>query len=373
MVKKIAYSITAIFFILIASISAINIWPFSTPAVSVKFDNIIVFGDSLSDSSPMAGNIPVGAPGNNYWTAPKGVDYFVGAPITSNISKSNSNRYTWLNYLITDYSHFSAGRKLSIRRGTDNNIANNNVSYATASAETGDNYTDDDAPSPWPVVECQQSFFVNSKKSCVPGLDKQAHLYLQDVAFKPNANTLFVLWAGGNDFYQNIVKLLSASDEPLSEPIDNILDAVNILLEHNVNPDNIYVLNLPNFAIVPAIVDLVDSKVTDPSLRKLALFVIKYISYSYNIWLKSELVLVTKGKFSPTHVFSTEEVLFDIANNKEGVQQQLGISEPLSLTCTGSNKTPLCEGFFFFNHLHPTTKVHKYLAKRMNQYIFVKQ
>lgn len=371
MIRKIVYGLAGLFVFFVLLVTVVNLWPYTPPADSKKFENVIVFGDSLSDSSPMGADVAIAAAGNNDWVRPRGIDYFIGAPITSNLSSTDKNRYTWVNYLVSRYAVFSAGKDLIIRRKLRESSPNDsNVSYATASAETGDDYINDDAPDPWPVVECKQSFFDSDGKSCVPGLDKQVHIYLQDVDNKPNPDTLHILWAGGNDFYQNAVKLISGSSEPLSQPIDNTLDGVQLLLDSGVSPDNIYVLNLPNFSLVPAVIDLVDSRISNRALRKLALLVVKLVSSAYNLWLKTELVLATHGRLAPGHVFSTEGVLFDIAHDEDGIQQRLGITEPLTLPCTSARKTPVCSGFFFFSDLHPTTAVHEYLAQELNGYIF---
>ena len=117
-------------------------------------------------------------------------------------------------------------------------------------------------------------------------------------------------------------------------------------------------------------IDLVDTKIGSPALRKKLLFTIKYISSAYNVWLKSKLVLATYGKFPPAHIFPTEEVLFNIVHNKDGIQQRLGIIEPLTLPCTSAGKAPDCSGFFFFNNFHPTTEVHRYLAQEIHDFIF---
>lgn len=365
MFKKIIYATLLIIIIFILLILGINFWPTGNRDSSERFENIIVFGDSLSDSSPMGySEKPAG---NNYWTHAQGVKSPSGAPITSEISKQDVNRYTWFNYLIKNYEFHNNNQKLAIKRElgkVDPYVEN--VSYAVASAETGDNYIDDKASAPWPVMpesKCEKSLGDYGSYSCVPGVRKQVRMYLDDVNDQPNENTLFVLWAGGNDFYQNIVKISGSSKEALSHPISNIVIAVQLLLEKGVPAKNIYVFNLPNFSMVPAITTLVRNGVSGSFKQWAALTTISMVSKSYNTWLKSELVLATYGKFSPSNVLLIDDLFLKIYNNKDDFHQKLNITHNVAETCTDGEDLPLCKGFLFYNDMHPVTEIHAYLSQ----------
>lgn len=372
MFKKIFYSFLVLVFLFIALIVTINYWPYAKNADQIQYDNVIIFGDSLSDSAPMG--VSEQLVGNNYWVRPQGITSPAGAPITSLVSTTNRDRLTWVNYFVKAISFTTGHHFLGIRRSLGSlNPYYENISYAVASAETGDNYIDDIASSPWPVVtgeRCKSISDHNSYSSCVPGLLKQVHMYLQDVKEKPNKKTLFILWAGGNDFYQNIVKIVGDDKgESLSHPIHNTVKAVKLLMDKGVSADNIYVLNLPNFSMVPAITGLVDDNISNSVLRSTALTSISLISKGYNTWLKSDLALSTWGKFPPSHVFEIDALFLEVYNNKDNLHGKLGITEPVATTCVDGKKLPLCKGFLFYNDMHPTTRVHQYLAKQLQSYI----
>ncbi|MFZ9035907.1 MAG: SGNH/GDSL hydrolase family protein [Francisellaceae bacterium] len=349
---------------------AMDYWPHFKPDKPRRFANIVVFGDSLSDSAALNSD---DRSGNNTWVMAQGVSSPVGAPITSEVSLSNPERKTWLNYLI-DSSHFTtADGRLYLLRGDNHQVSafTHNFSYAVASAQTGDNYIDDKHVSPWPVMsakDCDHGLGDYGAYSCVPGLMKQVALYLADVDDHPNPHTLFILWAGGNDFYQNIIKLLSDSRLTLSHPIDNTISAVNLLLDHGVSADNIYVLNLPDFAMVPAVRSLLAQKLKNPRDDKMALYAVSMISDLYNLTLKNDLFIKTYGRFKPDHVFGLDKRFLAIYENKQ-IQRALRIDKPVGLTCVKANALPYCRGFLFYNDMHPTSPMHAYLAGQLKAYI----
>ena len=366
MIKKTIYGLLILLMLFIILIAGINLWPTTNHITYGKFENIIVFGDSLSDSAPM-GHQAENFSGNNYWVEPQGVNTPHGAPITSEISPENHHRFTWQNYLIQGYEFTSGKNKLAIKRTLDQVDAyDQNVSYAVASAETGNDYTNDKSPSPWPIVadsDCYNGIHDYGDYSCVPGLRKQVAMYLEDVNDTPNAATLFILWAGGNDFYQNIVKISSDSKAPLSHPISNIVKAVKLLIKKGVPPENIYVFNLPNFSMVPAITTLVHNGVSGSFKQWSALTAISIVSRAYNIWLKSELVIATLGRFSPSNVLLVDDLFLDIYNNENNAYEILNITHPVATTCTDDGDLPYCRGFLFYNDMHPVTSIHHYLSE----------
>ncbi len=354
-------------------------WPTKVAVPAIPYQNMIAFGDSLSDAAPTY-RADHTQKGNNTWVHPNGVTSYTGAPITNALSATDASRYLWVNYLIQAYPFSLGGHDLLIRRdlavlasskktSIKAMVTQHNVSYATASAETGNNYINDKQPSPWPTIDCTEGFVATATYSCVPSLLKQIHLYLDDVDNDINPHSLFVIWIGGNDFYQNILKLLSKDNkEPLSHPIRNTTKAVQILLNKGVPAEHIFVFDLPNFSLVPSIISLVNENIQNPMLRKFALRLISATSTLYNSWLKTELVLATRGAFSPAQLFSTSDLLTAIKDNKDDIRQRLGIHQPLSQSCTAAKQLPVCAGFFFYNDMHPTTTVHAFIAEQFKVY-----
>ena len=369
MIRKSLFLILGLLLLFVAVIVVINLWPTGTHPPRRQLDNLIVFGDSLSDSAPYKNNVEKG---NNTWVKPAGIPR-QGAPITSLRSARYPYRNTWVNDLIYHYAFSKGGHTLNIRRNPGAaDPYSDNFSYAVASAQTGNNYINDRVQGITPIIpakQCDKGAGNYNGYSCIPGLLKQVHHYLADVDGNPNPRTLFVLWAGGNDLYQNIRKFSAGNNtEPYSAPISNLTEAVTLLLEHGVPPRHIYVFNLPNFAMVPAITGLVKEKLSGSISRWAALSAISLISRSYNIWLKSELVLATWGAFPPSHVIPVDSWFLEVYNNKDSLHKELGITEPVPLSCAKAGALPHCNGFLFYNHMHPTSVIHHYLAER-----FVKQ
>ncbi|WP_119328632.1 SGNH/GDSL hydrolase family protein [Cysteiniphilum halobium] len=328
------------------------------------FANVVIFGDSLSDSASHGQGV-----GNNYWVKPSGITDKIGAPITSALSANDPTRNTWFNYFLADLSTNAGDKFYNIKDLKPNMAFDHNVSFATASAETGDYYLTDTTWARDTSEQCLYGVGDYGSYNCVPGVLKQLQFYLTNVNDKPNSKTLFILWAGGNDFYQNIVRIASNNGQAIAHPIDNMVKAVKILMQNGVPAENIYVLNLPNFSMVPALTHLVDDHIHSYLLRQSMLAVISSISQMYNLSLQTNLVLQTLGKFPANHVFPIDQLFLDVYFNKADVLTTIGITEPVDMTCAKARDLPYCHGYLFYNGMHPTTTVHRYLARQLIHYI----
>lgn len=339
---------------------SIYLLPWQKNHYQKKYENIIVFGDSLSDSRSTQLYY-----GNNNWVVAQGTD-IVGAPITS--IDLEDQRNTWLNYFIN--SGYILQKTLYNRYQESAYPYRDNVSYAFASAESGLGYIDDLHKSPWPQSQhCNNGAGIYSGYSCVPNLRQQVRDYLADVKGQINPNTLYIVWVGGNDLYQNIAKLITSSDLPLSHPILNITRAVNELIDHGVNPSQIMILNLPNFSMVPAIYSLVTENIQKPILQKMALQAISLFSQSYNALLQYTLIYASGYKITENQIFHIDQLFLDVYKNPQQ-QQIIGITHDVNTTCLSQNTSGDCKGYIFYNEMHPTTEVHQYLSQQLNEYIF---
>ncbi len=365
MLKRIFWGLLLSLIVVIVVISLLNRQAkMRYPAVAKQYANVIVFGDSLSDSAPDGQNM-----GNNYWVKPEGIVNQLGAPITNEISTQNPVRKTWLDYFLVEMP-LEAGSDFSNIKGLVKNAAYaKNVSFATASAETGDYYLTDTTWARDSMAQCQNGIGDYGNYNCVPGVLKQLQLYLSNVANKPNPNTLFIIWAGGNDFYQNIVRIASRNGQAIAHPIDNIVQAVKLLMDKGVPASHIYVLNLPDFSMVPALTNLVGEHVKNNYAHRAVLTLISSISQLYNLNLHINLVLQTLGRLSANHIFPIDQLFLDVYFNKEHILQKLRIIQKVDLTCAKAGDFPYCAGFLFYNGMHPTTVIHQYLAKELMSYI----
>ncbi|MEI8309882.1 MAG: SGNH/GDSL hydrolase family protein [Verrucomicrobiota bacterium] len=158
---------------------------------TVQFDNLVIFGDSLSD----VGNLYArdSFPPSPYW------------------SGRFSNGPVWIEQLAAD---------LGMPAPTPSKVGGNN--FAWGGAQTGTGF------STVPVI-----------LSLVPNVSEQVQIYLATNVASPTA--LYVLWAGANDFF-------NGQTDP-SIPADNIVAAVNTL--ETAGASNFLVLNLPPLGSTP--------------------------------------------------------------------------------------------------------------------------
>ncbi len=296
--------------------------------------NMIIFGDSLSDI------------GNNTWIEA------TGTPITS--LDKQGNKYIWVNYLseklFKQPAYYSAKLEVSPLTHT--------VSYAFASADTSSDYLNADWPfaKPQPPVntECLKPGLMKNTQgdmtsACVPGLLKQIDLYLNDVDHKPNSNTLFFIWSGANDLFYK----LPTGEPPaqiLKTAITHIVLARNTLMDNGVSPQQIYVINLPDLSKTPYAIKY-SLKLTE-------------ISIAFNTGLMA--ALTTPDQQHPgipsSHIISMYDLLNDIVQNPDKFHLT-NVTE----SCTGNRLYPLCHGYLFYDHKHPTAAMHNVIADYINK------
>jgi len=349
--------------------------------------NIIIFGDSLSDM------------GNNTWIVGKG---YHGAPITN--QPTAAAKVLWPNLIVSQIH----GTPLSphdpflfSQSASPHDPLQDDVNFAYASAETGANYLNDlDFSRGYPpYVHCAKPGLVDATHSCVPGLIAQVQLYLTQVQQQPNPNTVFILWAGGNDFFNNVSKLLAhqttlshlklglqqlasaygthqwphTGGVVYSHPVQNIRQAVTLLVQHDVPLANIYVLNLPDMSKVPAARDMVqafaDSFVKahphfaalKSTIENLLSGAIRFMSASYNTALRLALCFnQTEPNLAQHHLFKINAMFKQIETNK-ALDKKYGLTN-ITDSCVDKGDAPECKGYAFYEIKHPTLAVEHVLA-----------
>ena len=361
-------------------------------ASSAIFSNLIVFGDSLSDAASLSPENNMSKDknlGNNYWVKTEGK---IGAPIT-NIDASSNNNPLWPNDLMSDTTLFEANPNSTrviypIRQANQHGYSplRYSIDYAWASAETGDHYTNDlNLNYPYNDEACQFSGpgELSPTSSCVPGVLLQVKSYLSDVQNHPNPRSLFVIWAGGNDIFNNIAKVAaqnkqdskpllllkmlnvpfpllptSARNEPLSNAVKNLKQAVVMLIQAGVPAQNIYVINLPNLANTPASQGFSKG-------NKTMLYALTAITEIFNTALRIDLAFnyLNAGFNLPNgNIISANYALNHIIED----HQKLGFDKLLH-DCVQEAATPHCSGYIFFNGKHPSTKVQQWIADYLKE------
>lgn len=341
---------------------------------------VIIFGDSLSDAGM---NTPNQDRGNNLWIKTQGK---TGAPITS-LDPETRTHPLWVNQL----THFRLPGNtlypLRMMLMQQANPATHSINYAYASAETGNHFLNDISGKAFPPYVdqiCKKPGQISANIACVPGVLKQIQMYLDAVGHKPAPDTLFIIWAGGNDILNNINKaraflhsqgfkklsavllqsLMGASKDgrpqiphavipELSAPIDNLLEAKDKLIAAGIQPEQIYVLNLPDLSKTPAGMQLSGG---NPAF----LHAIQLMITGFNEMLALALTHhpFNDNNLPASHILSMYELLNKILDHPEKYQLT-----QLSGNCVADRKAPLCTGYVFFDNKHPTVKTGQIIAE----------
>ena len=341
-----------------------------SPILQAKtYTNIIIFGDSLSDI------------GNNTWvdTPGRGANFAHGAPIT-NLDPETQQPMIWPQYL-TAMNIFSQKNIMASSHWHHESLSKLNIVYAYASAETGTNYLNDQVePFTYPQT-CATAGLISNSESCVPNLQTQIKTYLanlQQINEQPGQNTIYVIWAGGNDVFDNIARAIyrvSHAKEnwqlllPQQElafswfPSMKIIKATNLLIKAGVPANHIYVITLPNISTTPGARNLISSAFAkQPTLQKLSLDLLSGITYLFNFDLRVGLYVGAwnvKQPYAKPHVLDVNQFLKKIIKNRDFG----GTTFPhVENSCLAEHATPYCKGYLFFNDKHPTTTAGKVLA-----------
>lgn len=369
-------------------------------ASSATYNNLIVFGDSLSDAASLSSEPNMAKEkdiGNNYWVHAAGK---IGAPITSLTLDSHLNPL-WPNILVQNTMLFGENPNHTqyiypARQAHALGFSplRYNTNYAWASAETGNHYLNDfdlnektHPPFIFPsysddVCDAFGPGKISENTSCVPGVLLQVKTYLNDVNGHPNPRSLIIIWAGGNDIFNNAAKIADQDKgenkallflklltipypldqnigvAPLSNPINNLKQAVMLLIQAGVSPKNIYVINMPNLAQTPA-------AKTAAQGQKAVLYLWDVISRIFNTGLEIALVYdYVHPQFNlPRHnIISANKMLTEIVAH----EQRYGFSRH-DQSCVKDHAPPDCPGYIFFDDKHPTAKTHVIIADELAQ------
>lgn len=372
----------------------------TSSVMATPFDNLIVFGDSLSDAASWSTNLNQASHksmGNNYWIPVEGT---TGAPITSQ-DKQTQQQTLWPNYLVQNTTLFSENPNQTRLIYPSSQMdffgfspLRYNIDYAWASAETGRRYLNDmdskkiDQGYYYADESCQITGAgkIDATHACVPGVLTQVQTYLKAVNYKPNPRSLIILWAGANDIFNNVIRIKEAnqhdnklillaklllaaypsnyipSTEPLSSPVKNIKQAVELLIIAGVPAQNIYVISLPDLSRTPI-------AIRNTQGEKILLYTFSIICDIFNIALHMELsfnYLHAQYNLPNGNIISADSLFDAILKN----EPQEGLIHHLE-DCVLNHAEPYCEGYIFFNNKHPTTKVHsmisEYIAKTLSQ------
>lgn len=173
------------------------------------------------------------------------------------------------------------------------------------------------------------------------GLDWQVETYLDELPQGANLrDTLFVVWAGGNDFL-----FMEPGADPgvvIRDAVENIRLAVESLV--NAGARNVLVMNLPNLGVAPFFSG-------DPAAAAGA----SYLAQTFNALLKQDMCSFTElYRRVHFHMVDTYALLDYVVANKElfGFMNVTGYGD----------ETNDWDGYLFWDPIHPTTATHEIVA-----------
>ena len=307
-----------------------TLWILPASANTLNFEQIYIFGDSLSDS------------GNFYkvtnFTFPPSPFYFPGR---------FTNGLNWVDYLTQE---LELNPELQAKLDLNNpKIPVHGVNFAYGGASTGISSIPDPSGTTFLGLEKQIESFTNLLN------DRSA-----------NSEALYTLWAGANDYLGFFAGFPFPEPNP-TEIVDNLSSALTTLAE--VGALNFLVPNLPDLGTIPlsrslgndAVATLNDlteehNTLLEESLEELnQTFDANFMLFDVNALFKDFIVSVDLnhnefGKFGFTNV----------TDNCSGTNfPTISTSEDNLNLCLSNNP----DTFLWWDNQHPTSAAHKFIAE----------
>ncbi len=281
-------------------------------ATAVDFTGMYMFGDSLSDIDNIfnftAGSIPPSPP------------YFPGR---------FSNGLIWIDYLAEDLGLNPTAYADVVLEGV---TLTEGINFAFGGATTGAENT---VSLTFPEVPD------------LPALQDQISLFTENLTTTADADALYILWAGSNDYLPTAgtFEPLTASDES----INNLSNAITSLTE--VGAKNIMVVNLPNLGDTPI---ASNSNQQNPGTSDQ----LNALAAEHNTALAEEIndLQVSLAPDINLIPFNLNALFTDVVNNPEPFGLTNVTEGCLLIGCTNPDE------FLFWDAQHVTTVAHQLIA-----------
>lgn len=273
--------------------------------------NIVVFGDSLSDN------------GNLYEVMkhqlPQSPPYYEGR---------FSNGPVWVEQVLASYFPSSATTHL--------------LDYAVGGSGVSEEDDDDDI------------LFT---------LKKQITTYLLSHDDKANADDLYVVWIGAN----NYLGLPSDTEKTLNDVNEGIIHSVEILISKGAK--HIVLFNLPNLGKTPAAAefdaaDIMDYFSVQHNERLRQSFNKLKQSYPEVEWLYFDLGSMFNDVIDHPDHYGFTNVSGTCSNYSSDEEAKTSLLRMVSRV-TPKAKGDVCDGYLFFDLVHPTTYAHGLIAEKV--------
>jgi outer membrane lipase/esterase len=303
---------------------------FSSATFAFTPNNIIIFGDSLSDVGYQDKNPDLKEGKTPIYTSPGG--------------------HVWGYYLIKDLS-----LNLAMVPNNENPPANNKY---VSGALNGNDFAAGGATTSGIGIGIPGKYNP-------PSLQQQVDLYLHiNQNIEPDQNDLFIIWIGANNFLEAIGnKKISPKQlkKIADKAVGDIAHSVDQLKQKGVQ--HIIIMNLPNLGKTPYVNN-------HPLLADYLSTVSMYFDHQLNHRLLS---------VSGVHIFSTYSLIDRVIKNK--TYDNFTFSNVTSAACaTPDDKSPnafFCfpptgrQAYLFEDVVHPTDFAHQAIAKALAKYILV--
>lgn len=198
-------------------------------------------------------------------------------------------------------------------------------------------------------------------------LSREVDGYLLAHQDQADPNALFVVWIGANNY-------IAMPDDP-DAAVQEVNEGIQHTLERLVKKGarHFLVVNLPDLGITPAArdFDLMDSmshmsgehnKLLKNNIEQLKVTYpnVQWMLFDVNQVLHE--IIDNPATYGFTNVTDTcyEEVMDAAASNNKGILNMVS-------TVTPHKKPNACQGYFFFDPVHPSGPAHLIMAERMKQ------
>lgn len=318
---------------LFAAASAALLLGLGSPGYATTYDKLVVFGDSLSD-------------GGNAFNMVNSPIYPNGFPPPPN-NERNSNGLVAVEYL---------AQRLGVELLPSSEGGTN---YAVSGAMTGQRTSVFPLPG-GPLVTTENyadPVYGASDLRTGTSLASQVSQFIGSGTAYNASSTLFVVWAGANDFF------FAPDASTVESTIINVANAVGALATAGAR--HILVPNLPNLALTPAIRSL-DAATPGAGIAE----AYAQLSLGYNAALRD--TLGPLGMQWAVALHGLEITFFDVDASLMGVlanPSALGLTN-VTDSCNNIFFTETCanpDEYLFWDPVHPTDVVHAELGRQFAQ------
>jgi phospholipase/lecithinase/hemolysin len=271
-------------------------------AVPLTFNDIFVFGDSLSDTGNTKSRVPLGG----------------FAPVANAVGYGSNGRFSngpvWHEYLALS---------LGLPPAVNSEAGGNNYAFGGAR--------------------------VNNDGGVSAGILNQENQFNNRPASGVNPNDLYITWAGGNDM-RNLVNVTDPI-AAINAQLDSFVGVMSRLVTNGVG--TLLVPNLPNLGMIPEFAS------STASLAATA------VSQAWNTGLEQRLIALSATTSASIFYLDVFGIFGSILDNPAASGFTNTTNECRSVSGffgQNENQCANASSYLFWDEIHPTTAAHKFLG-----------